>query len=115
MTPQAAQAFAKEWIDGWNAHDAERILNHYAEDIVFLSPVAQARVGNGRVEGIAALGSYWRSALAAMPDLRFELKEVLVGHDCLTILYHNHLRGLVAETVEFAPSGKVIRSWACYA
>lgn len=115
MSPEIAQAFAEEWIDAWNAHDADRVLSHYAPDIVFLSPIAQARVGSGRVEGIKALGDYWRSALAAIPEVRFELKQVLVGHECLTILYRNHLDGLVAETVELAPSGKVIRSCACYA
>jgi ketosteroid isomerase-like protein len=115
MTPEAAQAFTQEWIDGWNSHDADRILDHYADDIVFLSPIAHARVGNGRVEGIAALASYWRGALKAIPELRFELQQVLVGHNCLTIIYRNHLNGLVAETVEFSPASKVIRSCACYA
>ncbi len=115
MSPEAANAFAQEWIAAWNAHDADRVLSHYASDVVFLSPIAQARVGNGRVEGIEALENYWRPALTAMPDLKFELKHVLIGHDCLTILYRNHRQQLVAETVEFGPSGKVVKSCACYA
>ena len=32
-------AFAEEWITAWNTHDLDRILSHYAEDIVFRSPV----------------------------------------------------------------------------
>ena len=37
MSPDA---FAREWIDAWNAHDLERILSHYSDEIVFTSPVA---------------------------------------------------------------------------
>jgi len=39
---------------------------------------------------------------------------VLSGHQCLTILYRNQNRQLVAETVEFDAAGKVVRSSACY-
>jgi ketosteroid isomerase-like protein len=67
------QAFADEWIAGWNSHDLERVLSHYASDIVFLSPIAQQLIGNGRVSGISALQSYWEKGLAAHPGLKFEL------------------------------------------
>ncbi len=30
-------AFAIEWEAAWNAHDLNRILAHYAEDVVFRS------------------------------------------------------------------------------
>ena len=109
------QTFAEQWIEGWNSRDVDRVLSHYAPEIVFLSPVAEARLGNGRVEGVAALESYWRGALAALPDLRFELDTVLVGFDCLTILYRNHRQQRVAETMEFDAAGRVVRSQACYA
>jgi ketosteroid isomerase-like protein len=49
MTSKEAQAFADEWIAAWNSHDLERVLSHYAPEIVFLSPIAQKLVGNGRV------------------------------------------------------------------
>ena len=81
---------------------------------MFLSPIAQRRVGNGRVEGIDALASYWRGAVAATPLLKFEFETVLMGHESLTILYRNHVHQRVAETVEFGPSGKVVQSVACY-
>lgn len=115
MDKTEAHAFAHDWIAAWNSHDLDRILSHYAEDIVFLSPVAQARVGNGRVEGIGALRHYWSLGLATQPALRFELVDVLTGHDCLTILYRNHRGQSAAETFAFAPDRKVVRSFACYA
>ena len=30
-----ARAFAANWIAAWNAHDLERILEHYTEDVSF--------------------------------------------------------------------------------
>ena len=79
-----SRSFAEEWVEAWNARDLERILSHYAADIVFLSPVAARRLGDGRVSGIAALGEYWSAALEAIPDLRFTLEAALSGHQCLT-------------------------------
>ena len=114
MSNDEAKAFAQDWIEAWNGHDLDRILAHYAEDVVFLSPVAQQRVGQGRLTGIPALRAYWGAGLEAQPDLKFELLDVLAGHDCLTLLYRNHKGQTVAETAEFGPSGKVLRSFACY-
>jgi ketosteroid isomerase-like protein len=113
-TEEQARAFAQEWIAAWNAHDLDRILAHYADDVVFLSPVAQRRVGDGRVVGVAALRAYWSAALQAAPDLRFVFDRVLVGHDALTIMYRNHRGQRAAETCEFGADGKVARSCACY-
>jgi len=115
MTPAEARQFAHDWIAGWNSHDLERILAHYAEDIVFLSPMAEARVGNGRVVGKPALRAYWSRSLQALPQLAFDLEDVLTGHDSLTILYRSNRSGRVAESFEFAPSGAVVRAFACYA
>ena len=70
------EAFAREWIEAWNAHDLERILSHYAEDIVLTSPIAARRLGDprGTVRGKAALRDYFAQGLAARPDLRFALR-----------------------------------------
>lgn len=115
MDRERAVAFAREWVEAWNAHDLERILAHYAENVVFLSPIAQRRVGNGRVEGRAALRAYWGPALAAGSDLRFTLSNVFTGHDALTVLYRNQRGTDVTETFEFGSDGTVVRSAACYA
>ena len=114
ITTSDARAFAEEWIAAWNSHDLERILAHYGTEIEFLSPVAFKRTGNGRIAGIPALRAYWGPGLAAQPDLKFDLLDVLVGHDCLTILYRNHRAQHVAEMVEFGDHHKVVRSYACY-
>ena len=113
-TNQAAQTFAAKWLDAWNSHDIETILSHYADDIVFLSPLAQQRVGDGRVIGIEALRNYWSIGLSQQPKLRFELERVLTGFGVLTVCYRNHRGQSVAETLEFNESGKVKRAYACY-
>jgi hypothetical protein len=110
-----AQTFAGQWLDAWNRHDIEAILSHFADDIIFLSPLAQQRVGNGRVIGIEALRNYWSIGLAQKPQLRFELDRVLTGYGVVTICYRNHRGQSVAETFEFNDSGKVNRAFACYA
>ena len=38
FTGSEADALAEHWIAAWNNHDLERILSHYAEDVVFSSP-----------------------------------------------------------------------------
>jgi predicted ester cyclase len=106
--------FANDWIAAWNARDIETILSHYADSIVFLSPIAERVTGNGRIVGVEALRNYWRCALAGLPDLHFDLEAVLAGADSLTILYRNQRGQQVAEMVEFNPAGEVVRSVACY-
>ena len=46
------QAFAEDWVAAWNAHDLERVLAHYAEDVVFVSPNSSRFTGDptGRPE-----------------------------------------------------------------
>ncbi len=114
MTADDARGFAEEWIAAWNSHDLERILSHYGPEIVLLSPMARRLVGNGRIVGLPALRSYWAKGLAAQPALKFELDGVRLGHECMTILYHNHRGQACAETFEFGRDGKVVRSFACY-
>lgn len=109
------KAFADQWIADWNSHDLDRILAHYAADVVFNSPKAKAITGDGVVRGIPALRAYWTQGLARRPALRFELEATFVGHDSITLLYRGEDGRRAAETVIFDAAGKVVRSTACYA
>jgi hypothetical protein len=109
-----AESFAAEWIAAWNAHDLDRILSHYADDIEIRTPRAVAITGDGVVRGRAALATYWDRALALLPDLHFSFEACLVGHDALTILYRNERGQHCAETVRFDSAGKVVQSIVCY-
>ena len=115
LTPEFAQRFAAEWIAAWNAHDIDRVLQHYREDFDFRSPVIITTVGepSGHLRGKAAIAAYWRVALSRNPSLHFELIDVLVGASSLTLYYRGH-RGTAAETFVFDDAGLVQQSTACY-
>jgi ketosteroid isomerase-like protein len=105
-----ALKFAEEWIASWNSHDLEKILSHYTEDFQMSSPLIVQRLGrkDGVLKGKPAVAEYWKEAMAQGPPLRFEVRDVLVGIDQLTIYYHSVGRKVVAETLTFNSAQKVI-------
>ncbi len=117
ITREFADEFAREWIAAWNSHDLDRILSHYAEDFEMSSPyIAQiAGEASGTLKGKAAVGAYWKLALARMPDLHFQLVSTLVGAHSLT-LYYRGARGMAAEVFFFDTDGhRVVKAAAHYA
>ncbi len=112
-----ATGFTRDWVQAWNDHELERILSHYAEDVVFHSP--RIRVVTGRdvdaIAGKSELRRYWGKALEMLRDLYFEVDQVMTGSDALTILYTNERSQSVAETFVFGADGKVVISIATYA
>jgi ketosteroid isomerase-like protein len=112
-----ALSFAKEWIEAWNGADLERILSHYADDFEMSSPLIRERmqVASGRLAGKDAMRAYWSMGLAAKPQLRFELLDVLSGVDALAIYYRSVTRGKrVIEHLEFNADGLVAKAQALY-
>ena len=115
-TPLDPHELAREWIAAWNARDLDAVLRHYADDVQFTSPTAAAVVpaSGGVVRGIEALRDYWSAALPQVPDLHFELVDVLTTVDGLTIVYRNQRGQLVAETLLLRPDGLVWWGVASY-
>jgi predicted ester cyclase len=111
-----ARAFAREWVEAWNSHDIGRILEHYDDEVVLVSPVAMNLLKNdGSVRGKEALRSYFLRGLEAYPDLRFDLTEVLWGVETVVLIYANNVRGnKTAEVMQIGSAGKVVRVWANY-
>lgn len=109
--------FAEEWIAAWNSHDLERILSHYAEDIVFTSPRALARLPHteGTVRGTAQLREYWSPLAEIRPNLHFTLQQVLETVNGCTILYRDENNLLVAETMLMNEDGLVIQGIVSHA
>ncbi|MBO9669709.1 MAG: nuclear transport factor 2 family protein [Sphingobium sp.] len=114
MTQAEADAIAQEWIETWNSHDVERILEHYADDIIFHSPVAELATGDGRVQGMAALRTYWSRGLAKRSGLNFTLIHAFAGHRSVAIHYSDELGRQMVETLIFNDQGKVETGTACY-
>jgi ketosteroid isomerase-like protein len=116
MPTPDAKTFSRKWVDAWNAHDIEAVLEHFRDDVVFTSPVA-ARVlpeTGGVVAGKDALRHYWTTALKSLPDLHFEIVDVYRGESTLVINYRNHLGGLVNEVLTFDTGGLVREGHGTY-
>lgn len=113
MIPEYTQ-FADEWEAAWNAHDMDRIMSHYTDDIVFRSRKAFPHLGLGELRGKDQLRDYWTAALNRQPNLAFRVKEVLGGHNMAVIVYRNQRDVLAAETVYFATNGLVEMASACH-
>jgi len=117
MDSAFAREFATRWIDAWNAHDLDRVLAHYTDDFVMSSPVIVQIVGepSGTLHGKAQVGAYWKKALTIIPDVHFELIDVLAGVESIVIYFKGARGRIAAEVFEFDSAGKVHRSFANYA
>ena len=116
ITHEQAEALAREWVGAWNRHDLEGILAHYSDSVVLSSPRVVDLLGDpeGAVEGKDALRAYFDRGLRAIPDLKFELLEVLTGVDGLTIYYCNQAGRHVAEIMSLDDRGLVSQVSAHY-
>jgi ketosteroid isomerase-like protein len=86
MDSVTASDFVETWLGAWNGHDLDAVLAHFAEDVIFTSPVA-ARVvegSDGVIRGNAALRRYWREGLTeyriVSEVLKFDGPLVVGGH-----------------------------------
>lgn len=116
MTPDDARKLANDWVAAWNAHDLEAILGHYEDDVELISPTAAQLLGtsDGRVAGKTALRAYFERGLAAYPELRFELQDVLCGVNSVVLYYTNQKGTHTGEFMELSEAGKVARVVAHY-
>jgi len=96
-------SFAAEWCEAWNAHDLDRLLAHFHDDVIFTSPMAAKLVpeSGGRVAGKAALRDYWAKGLSLIPDLHFTVEQVFAGVDGIVIQYRNQKGISVSEVLIF--------------
>jgi ketosteroid isomerase-like protein len=118
MISQAnAERFAADWVAAWNAHDLDRILEHYADDFEMSSPRIVQFIGepSGKLNGKKAVGAYWQRALQMRPDLHFRLLDVFAGVDSVCIRYESLGGQPAVEIFEFDSALKVRRAAAHYA
>jgi hypothetical protein len=103
------EAFAREWIDAFNAHDLDRILAHYSDDVRLYSPRVKQVMGDpsGCVRGKGALRDYFAAGLARTPELRFSLGGVYPGAGSVVFRLHTNEGREGSELMVFAPDGRV--------
>ncbi|MEH6774505.1 MAG: nuclear transport factor 2 family protein [Cereibacter changlensis] len=102
LTHTDLETHARHWIAAWNAHDVGAVLTAFAEDAVFISPLAAQVTGRAQIAGIAALRGYWTEALRRAPDLRFELNGLAIDEagQSVTVFYTSHAAGRARHACE---------------
>ena len=116
ITMAEAQRFTQEWAEAWNGHDLEAIMAHYDDAVESTSPFAAKSLGDpaGKVKGKDNLRAYFAKALAAYPDLKFEIFNVFTGVSSLVIHYRSVKGLLAAEVFVLNDRGKVVQVLAHY-
>ena len=115
MDQQFSQKFVLDWINAWNCHDLNKILNHYTDDFEIKSPIIKQimDIDSGSLKGKKQIRAYWEKALSINPKLHFEIIRSYTGANSIVIQYKGH-RGLSAETFFFNTADKVISAHAYY-
>jgi ketosteroid isomerase-like protein len=115
MTVPDTATFSAAWAAAWNARDLDALLDHFADDVVFTSPVAAQIVpeSGGVLRGKDALRAYWTEGLRRIPDLHFTVERVFAGVSVLVISYRNQRANLVDEVLVFA-DGLVVEGHGTY-
>lgn len=100
ITREKAWNFAHEWLNAWNKHDIDLIMEHYTDSIEFCSPVVQNVLGepSGIVKGSQNLRDYFSRQLKKFSTLHFQLLDVFTSPQTI-VLYYKINRGLLAAEV----------------
>ncbi len=119
MTRDAMMEFARNWIEAWNRRDVDAVLSHFAEEAIFISPVAGKYVGSPVIKGKAALSAYWSMALERLNTLEFKLDHAAWDNEAreLNVVYEANLNGQrrrACEIMTFDSNGKQIKGEALY-
>ena len=109
-----AKQFAEKWEKSWNSHDINEIMDHYANDVIVISTIAEKLLGNPEVKGFEAVKSYFMKGLQAYPDLKFEVIDVLSGEESIVLYYINQNGIKAGEFMQIDSEGKISRMYAHY-
>ena len=118
ISTEFAKEFAQTWIRDWNSHNLDQILSHYTDDFTIESPLALKRLPetNGVVIGKENVRKYWTIGLESNPNLHFEILDLLIGVNSITIYYLNTASGKKsAELMLFNDDKKVMKAIVNYA
>ena len=110
------QKFAKQWVESWNSHNLENIMNHYSDDIEITTPMIKLAAGieNCSLKGKLTVSDYWSKALEKFPDLHFELVEVTSGVNSIALYYKSIMNKMAVEVMFLNEDNRVYRMIAHY-
>jgi ketosteroid isomerase-like protein len=111
-----AKHFAADWIEAWNSHDLDKILAHYADDFEMTSPfiIERTSEASGMLKGKVAIRAYWQIGLAMTPPLKFDLIQLMVGVNSITLYYRRASGQFAAEVLIFIQDRLVVKGIAHY-
>jgi ketosteroid isomerase-like protein len=118
MSPQTPIDIATRWLDAFNRHDLEALLELYHEDAEHFSPKLKQRLPetNGMIRGKEALRMWWDDAFRRLPGLTYTEKLLTANSERVFIEYLREVRGeeifSVAEVLEIMDG--LIRSSRVY-
>jgi hypothetical protein len=107
---------ADRWLEAWNAHDLDAIVDLYAEEVDFASPTVAAFGGSkeGRLSGREELRAHFARGLERTPGLAFTEEALLTGTGGYALVYTREDGARVVESVELDEHGRAIRARAFY-
>jgi SnoaL-like domain len=117
MTFGEALQHAQHWAAAWNAHDLDRILSFYADDVVFEVSTAGTRwqKPDGKLRGKSELRKHFGLGLQIAPQLWFEIETVLLAPSEYAVLYRRDNGNRVVDCVTLDSDGLASHAIAYYA
>ena len=114
ITQEFASQFAQDWIESWNAHDLERILEHYSDDFEMSSTliVTLMSIPSGSLKGKDKIRAYWQKGLERRPALKFRLLKITFGVDTIAIHGDAETGRNFVEWFFFDDKHKIVKSLA---
>lgn len=105
-----------DWLEAWNSHDLDRIMQHYADCIEFTAQTVVTRWSraDGKLRGKEELRRHFSKGLALAPDIHFTLEEILLAPNGYAVLYRRENGNRVLDAVELDDSGLAIKVVAYY-
>lgn len=118
MSTFAPERFARDWVAAWNRSDVDAVLVHFADDVVFVSPLAATVTGKAEIHGKSGLRAYWTKALASRSGPLQFLFDLFIWDEqngALLILYvsvESARKVRKCELMYFRPDGLIWRGEA---
>jgi ketosteroid isomerase-like protein len=106
---------AKLWLNAFNEHNLEALLDLYADDAQHFSPKLKLRQPetNGLIIGKDAMRTWWQDAFERLPDLVYREEQLTANNNRVFMEYTRIVGGepnmSVAELLEIK-DGKIIFS-----
>ena len=109
-------SFAATWIADWNAHDVEKILAHYAQDVIFHSPKVAIRTKGAKTffTSREELRPYFNFAFEIRPKLQFTLVKVCQDERGMALIYHDETGAIATELMDLNEQGQVMFARVLY-